>query len=183
MTITNFATSDMVLNDIDNIVFSNPDIEYVLVGDVKKGSVLSGAENHVLRIKFKYKNGLPDKKTLDATLSFKFVKFEPLPTLMRAPIEGSSDTSFLGGPAGVQRQNIESIEFTNTNVVPKDATGFWDVSAKKDGSVIAWYKTDPDSDRCKVTIGGIGGVAANANSSYLFFLCDNLSSINLLHFV
>ncbi|MDD2181536.1 MAG: hypothetical protein PHW32_04105, partial [Bacilli bacterium] len=50
----------------------------------------------------------------------------------------SSDSTspYLNGP--IKRNEIESIKFATTYVVPNDALESWDVSFEQDGSVMAW---------------------------------------------
>lgn len=86
---------------------------------------------------------------------------------------------FLGSPSPIERGNIETITFTNTNVVPGDATG-WSVS--DDNSVMAWYKAGVTTSMYDVWIGAKGGVYANPDSSFLFAGLKNLKSIDFTHF-
>ena len=87
--------------------------------------------------------------------------------------------AFLGSPGAVKRGNIETITFTNTNIVPGDAIG-WSVSAND--SVMAWYKAGTTGGMYDVWIGAVGGVSANADSSYLFAGMKNLKSIDFTYF-
>lgn len=52
----------------------------------------------------------------------------------------SSDSTspYLNGP--IKRNEIESIRFATTYVVPNDALESWDVSFEQDGSVMAWLQ-------------------------------------------
>ena len=69
----------------------------------------------------------------------------------------------------IWRTDIEQIIISDSNKVPKEALGQFDLSEKQNGSVMAWY-TDKDNDgKYEMTIGQNGGVVANVNSSYLFF--------------
>ena len=89
--------------------------------------------------------------------------------------EGSQSGKFLGNEE-IQRQNIENITFesnipstvynarTDTYI---DKTA-WDVSAKQDKSIIAWYEKNNDTGVLKVHIGSNGAICANENSSNLF---------------
>lgn len=73
---------------------------------------------------------------------------------------------FLGTP--ILRKEIEKLSLTFHANVPKDVLGSFDLSEKQNGSVMAWY-TDEDQDGLyEMTIGQLGGVVANPNSSFLF---------------
>lgn len=68
----------------------------------------------------------------------------------------------------IWRNEIEQIRISDSKEVPTSVLGQYDLSEKKNGSVMAWY-TDEDNDgKYEVTIGQDGGVVANENSSYLF---------------
>ncbi|MDD7348932.1 MAG: BspA family leucine-rich repeat surface protein [Clostridiales bacterium] len=68
----------------------------------------------------------------------------------------------------IWRKNIEQIIISDSNKIPEDALGQFDLSEKQNGSVMAWY-IDKDVDgKYEVTIGQNGGVVANVNSAYLF---------------
>lgn len=68
----------------------------------------------------------------------------------------------------IWRNDIEQIIISDTNQVPEEAVGEFDLSEKQNGSVMAWC-TDKDADgKYEMTIGQDGGVVANVNSSYLF---------------
>ena len=73
----------------------------------------------------------------------------------------------------IWRTDIEQIIISDSNKVPKEALGQFDLSEKQNGSVMAWY-TDKDNDgKYEMTIGQNGGVVANVNSSYLFSTIQN----------
>lgn len=79
-------------------------------------------------------------------------------------------------------QNIESISFATTNVVPNGTLGSWDVSESQDGSIMAWY-TDTDTDSLyEIVIGQVGGVYAGPDCSFLFANMRNVSLIDLTNF-
>ena len=73
----------------------------------------------------------------------------------------------------IWRTDIEQIIISDSNKVPKEVLGQFDLSEKQNGSVMAWY-TDKDNDgKYEMTIGQNGGVVANVNSSYLFSTIQN----------
>lgn len=69
------------------------------------------------------------------------------------------------------------------------AMASWDVSAAQDGSVMAWINVNQEAtaaagkNRYDVWVAGEGGVAANTNSSNLFYGFVNLVEINGLEFL
>ncbi|MDD2435590.1 MAG: BspA family leucine-rich repeat surface protein, partial [Bacilli bacterium] len=90
---------------------------------------------------------------------------------------GSSSTSYLGGP--IFKNKIETIEFVRTKTVPAGVTGSWDVSAKQNGSIMAWYFDKDSNGLFELFIGGNGVVFANPDSSNLFQSLSVLKSIKL----
>ena len=78
------------------------------------------------------------------------------------------------------KSNITSVEILTNKDVPEDAVASWDVSSKKNGSVMAWVINDPENEgKYKLYIGGNGGVIANSNSSYLFSKFTGVTEMNL----
>ena len=78
------------------------------------------------------------------------------------------------------KSNITSVEILTSKDVPEDAVASWDVSSKKNGSVMAWVINDPENvGKYKLYIGGNGGVIANSNSSYLFYNFTGVTEMNL----
>ncbi len=76
-----------------------------------------------------------------------------------------------------EREDIITITFLDSlDEMPSSA---WDVSANKDGSVMAWV-TDSGEDKASYNlyIAGNGGVIANEDSSHLFWGYYNLSEID-----
>ena len=95
--------------------------------------------------------------------------------LRSAESETANTSGFLGNTS-IQRQNIENITFESSipSTVYNSSTGSyvkstaWDVSAKQDKSIIAWYETGSATGILKVHIGSNSEIFANQNSSYLF---------------
>jgi len=97
---------------------------------------------------------------------------------LMVPTTQSGDTQpFLSGT--IKRNQIESINFATTNVVPEGMINSWDVSADQDGSVMAWYQDNDSDSLYEVTIGAEGGVVANPDSSYLFAYLSNITSLDV----
>ena len=69
----------------------------------------------------------------------------------------------------LKRKEIESvsIETSYSGHSPSDEN-CWDVSSKKDGSILAWYLDEDGDGYYEIKIAGNGGVKANKDSSYLF---------------
>ena len=73
------------------------------------------------------------------------------------------------------KSTVTEIEFVDTDEVTPPTinnTTSWDVSAKQNGSVIAWL------DGTKMYIGGKGGVIGNSDCSHLFNYISNIILIN-----
>lgn len=72
---------------------------------------------------------------------------------------------------------LDSIDEASMNAT--DTVDKWDVSEAKDGSVMAWMKKNSEnSSLYDVYIAGEGGVAANPNSSYIFYCFSALKEVN-----
>ena len=85
-------------------------------------------------------------------------------------------TSAFLGNSKIQRQNIENITFESSipSTIYNASTGeyvnstAWDVSARKDKSIIAWYEKNNSQGALKVHIASDGEIYANPDSTYLF---------------
>jgi len=86
-------------------------------------------------------------------------------------------TKYLDGP--LTKGEIEKIEFVDTNKVPIDAIGSWDVSEQRNGGIKAWYYDVDANGLYEVYIGQEEVVIANPNSSYLFKDLTKLKTIDL----
>ena len=81
----------------------------------------------------------------------------------------------------IWRNEIEQIRIVKSKEVPENVIGSFDLSEKKNGSVMGWY-TDEDNDgKYEVCIGQDGGVVANANSAYLFSDIVNIEAVSYTH--
>ena len=78
------------------------------------------------------------------------------------------------------KESIVSATFLDNNAVPNNAVESWNVSEDKEkGGVIAWVVPNiNDNTKYDLYIGANGGVIANPNSSYLFYLCTGLEIID-----
>lgn len=103
------------------------------------------------------------------------------PIIMKNPNPYISEGKYLNGP--IDKTQIESIKFVTEIEVPKDAIGSWDVSEKKNYSVVAWYHDKDNNGLYEVTIGGDGDkVYANPDSSDFFAYLTKVTSLDLSHF-
>ena len=101
----------------------------------------------------------------------------PLLANLKATSSVAATGKFLDGP--LVKNTIEKLEFVNSNKVPTDAIGSWDVSEQQNGAIMAWYYDSDANSKYEVYIGQNEGVVANPNSSYLFQNLTYLSSIDL----
>ena len=78
------------------------------------------------------------------------------------------------------KENIVSVTFLDNNKVSNNATESWNVSDDKvNGGVMAWVvPNSSDNTKYDLYIGANGGVIANEDSSYLFYLCTGLEVID-----
>jgi len=72
------------------------------------------------------------------------------------------------------RTKITNVVTKNNTMIPDNVIEHWDVSEEGNDSVIA-YIEDNNNGGYILTIGGEGGILANANANYLF--CDFSSSV------
>ena len=78
----------------------------------------------------------------------------------------TKNISFFG--TDILRTDIENIHIESRVAVPSDAIGSFDLSEKKNGSVMSWYTDRDQNGKYEVVIAQEGGVVANPDSSYLF---------------
>ena len=90
------------------------------------------------------------------------------PTTMAVGGIFSGGSTVLG--SDIPRSEITSVRFEPSHFGATDDA--WDVSADRDGSVLAWVKDGA------LTIASLGGVRANADSSYLFAGYSSVTSID-----
>ena len=101
----------------------------------------------------------------------------PLIANLRAVTDGDATTNYLNGP--LVKNTIEKIGFIDSNKVPADVIGSWDVSEQQNGAITAWYYDSDKNGKYEVYIGQEEGVIANSNSSYLFSYLENLAIIDV----
>ncbi|NLC47837.1 MAG: BspA family leucine-rich repeat surface protein [Tenericutes bacterium] len=175
LTVTNFSSIAMLLNTIVKLNYNNNDIEYSLT-NIKLKDSISGITSKTFDLTFKYSSGVGQNTSLGSQLHFKYTKDTPV---LIAGITGGATTKFLNGP--IIRNEIESIAIVDNKTVPADAIGYFDVSYKKNNSVIAWYKDTDSNGLYEFYIGGDGGVSANSSSISLFSNLVNLKTFDLTY--
>ena len=97
-------------------------------------------------------------------------------TLYNVLRSAATETIPFLGNTSIQRRNIENVTFENNipDTVFNATTGeyvdntAWDVSARQDKSIIAWYETSNDQGALKVHIGSNDEIFGNQDSSFLF---------------
>ena len=99
-----------------------------------------------------------------ATEMILYSVLKPTYTGTYADQESKTTAGFLGNTA-IQRQNIDNITFVK-GVSAANSTK-WDVSARGDSSILAWYTTNANGS-VKVYIGSDDEIFANQNSTDLF---------------
>ena len=165
----NTNTSNINLNDLikSYIIGSG----YLRVGEEKEFSLYLWMDENVGNDQM--------NKTFSAKIYITNVATNKAPLLANLKATSSIGTTgvFLEGP--LVKNKIEKLEFVNSNKVPDDAIGSWDVSEQQSGGIMAWYYDSDSNGRYEVYIGQEEGVIANSNSSYLFQNLPYLSSINL----
>ena len=82
----------------------------------------------------------------------------------------------------IARSSFESITTVDNINIPEEAIDSWDVSATRNGTVIAWYLDADNDEKYELYIGQEDGVKANPNSSYVFSNFSNVTSIDLTNY-
>ena len=174
--IVNSGTVSMWIDSINQELNSNANMEFVLEG-LSVRELINPGDVKDFKLKIKYKDGItmPSNTTLDTMLRFNFVK--PTSTLAQGKVnELATSTFFNEGP--ITKESVESISFLTNLEVGEDAIGYWDASADKDGTVIAWYTDKDNNGLYELNIGGNGEIYSNKYSSYAFNYFTNVKSID-----
>lgn len=185
----NGGSIDAIINNIDASMSGASVVQYSVTG-IKKGEKLPAGASKTITITVDFDRNatsIPAVTSNELIVNIECIQDDgqaipeediTIQKIMLKP--GDTASSFLSGP--IAKSSIESINFTNTNVVASNAIDSWDVSSDGKGGVMAWY-TDSDNDNLyEVTIGQKGGVVANSNSSNLFNGLSQLTSINFSQF-
>ena len=84
--------------------------------------------------------------------------------MLRSTSTEKDGTTFLGN-TNIKRSNIDNVTFVSSTSGANSTA--WDVSDKRDKSILAWYETNANGT-LKVYIGSNEKIYANTDSSYLF---------------
>ena len=99
-----------------------------------------------------------------------------------SPTNGDT-VAALDNSFGIKKSQIGKIYTLTSNEVPSSAIKSWDVSSRKNGSIMA-YVIDEDKDGLyELYIGQNGGVHANPNSTKLFNFYSKLTSADLSNLI
>ena len=109
------------------------------------------------------------------------------PYIMDAPpiynniVKNTSNASKTFGKS-IAKNSFETITTVANIDVPSDAIDSWDASVNKNGSVMAWYTDRDNNGLYELYLGQLGGVRANADSSYAFQNFVNAYLIDLRNY-
>ena len=122
-------------------------------------------------------------KKFEALVAVTAVATNNLPVIANlavAPKEGNLATHFLS--TTLPKNKIESLVFVDSNIIPNDVLGSWDVSEQQNAGINLWYYDSDNNGLYELYIGQAGGVIANTDSSYLFNYLSYLERLDLTHF-
>ena len=119
------------------------------------------AGNYYLWLKAKLKNK-------DIQKTYGVYEFKELSMLVKAETSVYYGSKFLNNSFGIERQKIKSIEIVRGIDGYNQADGYWDVSAQKNGEILAWYKQDGDYYNVWIGAKDAGKIVANENGYELF---------------
>ena len=173
--------------------------------EIKEKDKLGAGERLPIKVKVRYKDDITaaDLPSSDQNLSLSVTityvqadssanKVEIGLPVMKSYVNGYND-----GAPNLVYSDYHSAKYVSkiTKIVTKDnisipdtAIEYWDVSEAGDGSVIAYIENDGSGNGTyQVTIGGIGGISANPDSTGLFSIANqetmesSLTSIDLTY--
>ena len=125
---------------------------------------ITGYPSNIDQLKVVIPQGMVTDKTGNGNKEKAFNLFN---TLTTAEANASETSAFLGNTYGIKRGKISQIVFEN--YIGGTSATRWDVSAQKDGSIMAWYNTNEISNGTYIIhIGSETVIGANVNSSYWF---------------
>ena len=175
VTVSNTGSVAMWIESITEDIKNNNNMEYQIEG-IKEKELINPGSVIEFYVTIRYKNSvkvLPGNTMLDEMIKFNFTKPE---SVLAKGYYGGATSTFYNGT--IAKESVEEITFSPTIEIGDNAIDSWDASDKKDGTVIAWY-TDSDANGLyELTIGGIGEVYANPNSSNQFTSFSKLTKID-----
>ena len=83
----------------------------------------------------------------------------------------------------ISRYYFEKIITLKNISIPDNAIDSWDVSENQDGSIMAWYLDADNNSKYELYLGQNGGVRANPDCSYLFFLYTQAVYLDMSNFI
>lgn len=118
--ITNLGETDKELKKIENEIFSNEDMEYIIDG-LQVGRVIKSKRAVNFKIKFKYKDNANTSETrLNVKLKFEFEDYEKIPIIPSYAYNLEGECSFNGPGNNITGDcaGDTNADFVNTNVAP-----------------------------------------------------------------
>ena len=182
VTVKNNTSSNKTVSEFVNTTFSNSNITYTYT-DYNPGGKIAANGSVTVKLTFKYASSvttLPTDQTLNYKITFNYDNYTAT-RLMKNDYSSYSNLlgvyNYLNGP--IKSNKIESISYTNTNVVPENAIGSWDVSETQNEKVMAWY-FDSDSDELyEVVIGSVDQkVLGPTDMSFMYYSMTKLTSLD-----
>ena len=151
---------------------------------VSESDILDPGRKETVTITIEYKKEVTvdqaPKEDININLSLTIIyvqndNFEYIPDIPDSPSIMAKD--FLTG-SSLSKTAVESISFSPTLKVDKNAIKHWDASQAKDNSVIAYYTDTDNNGKYELTICGNQQIIFPIDSSELFDGFQNLKSIN-----
>ena len=165
----------------DSLNISEPFIDIMCFNGSGYSSCVGDEEHKQLNIKFSAKTIYSDVDYgISLSIPYKYdeIKVYSGPNMIMTRSYIQDD--YVIGSNSIKSDKIEKIKLLSSSNVPASvpSSKVWDVSDRKNESILAWY-TDIDSNgKYELYIGQDGGVIANTDSSYLFSGYTNLLSID-----
>ena len=191
ITVSNNGTLDAQLKLVTLSDTQNEAIDFSFYG-VKEGDILPAKQKVVVTVVVRYDmstSSQPNNVNADLSIKLDYGQRDE-DTLNEVVAAGSylrwtntyaSTEKWLNGP--LVKNEIESISFTDSNIVPEDAgDNYFDISSQYDDSIMAWYYDKDGNGLYEVVIGQHNGVMANPDSQNLFCGLTNLKSIDFTNF-
>ena len=116
--ITNLGEVDKELTGIENEIFSNENMEYIIDG-LEIGKVIKAKESVTFNIKFKYKaNANTDETRLNAKLKFVFEDYVYIPPINNKSYKLDGTCTFSGVNTNITGACASETNYINTGIAP-----------------------------------------------------------------
>lgn len=121
--ITNLGEIDKELTGIENEIFSNENMEYIIDG-LEVGKVIKAKETVDFKIKFKYKDNVISNETrLNAKLKFIYEDHILIPTIKNSyKLDGTC--TFSGAKTNISGDCADNTDYINTKIAPFDEENY-----------------------------------------------------------